>query len=408
MPYQPALSKMMFLFPRWDILVPWRVCICILPLLFLTSIDGDVSSSALLSIDDQPPDDLHPQLQTCTDAVVFCLFISYASHILSLYWFVHGCLVVYLICFFAVRFNRQRLSNRIGPWWSPGPACGIGTFLWVFPKKCIKKTNLHTPSADHFLVGKPHGLLGKPTILGVAPHVSRGRDLQRCSQDPQEMIRPVGSPGYAAPEVIAVKPQRYNEKAPFDPSPWFVGWLVGLIVCCIFSRIFTVICENFVDFFSKWTYLDSPGRCFCQRHFGLLYALSRSTFLEWWSRGDAQQNEGLRGTISIHQSIKEVMKISVETFWGEQGFVWYDSYQKILQMFLISLNVLWIFKCLQGEGWSVQFLHLFHTFRGKVQYPDDEDRPVRPELMAIMQHLFLGRWMLMAKRGLFDFRLLKE
>lgn len=28
----------------------------------------------------------------------------------------------------------------------------------------------------------------------------------------QEMIRPVGSPGYAAPEVIAEKPQRYNEK----------------------------------------------------------------------------------------------------------------------------------------------------------------------------------------------------
>ena len=28
----------------------------------------------------------------------------------------------------------------------------------------------------------------------------------------------------------------------------------------------------------------------------------------------------------------------------------------------------------------------------KVPYPDDEERPVRPELMAIMQHLFLGIW----------------
>ena len=30
----------------------------------------------------------------------------------------------------------------------------------------------------------------------------------------QEMMRPVVSPGYAAPEVIAVMPQRYNEKVP--------------------------------------------------------------------------------------------------------------------------------------------------------------------------------------------------
>ena len=33
--------------------------------------------------------------------------------------------------------------------------------------------------------------------------------------DLQEMMRPVGSPGYAAPEVIALVPERYNEKAVF-------------------------------------------------------------------------------------------------------------------------------------------------------------------------------------------------
>ena len=31
-------------------------------------------------------------------------------------------------------------------------------------------------------------------------------------------MRPVGSPGYAAPEVIAVMPQRYNEKVPRVPQ----------------------------------------------------------------------------------------------------------------------------------------------------------------------------------------------
>ena len=42
------------------------------------------------------------------------------------------------------------------------------------------------------------------------------------------MIRPVGSPGYAAPEVIAVKPQRYNEKAGWVGLGWVgLGW-VGL------------------------------------------------------------------------------------------------------------------------------------------------------------------------------------
>ena len=58
------------------------------------------------------------------------------------------------------------------------------------------------------------------------------------------MIRPVGSPGYAAPEVIAVKPQRYNEKAGWVGLGWvglgwvglgwvglgWVGWLVGWLL----------------------------------------------------------------------------------------------------------------------------------------------------------------------------------
>ena len=48
--------------------------------------------------------------------------------------------------------------------------------------------------------------------------MSEGRWLNPTLADPartgQEMMRPVGSPGYAAPEVIAVMPQRYNEKVP--------------------------------------------------------------------------------------------------------------------------------------------------------------------------------------------------
>ena len=61
------------------------------------------------------------------------------------------------------------------------------------------------------------------------------------------MIRPVGSPGYAAPEVIAVKPQRYNEKAGWVGLGWvglgwvglgwvglgWVGWLVGWLVVVV-------------------------------------------------------------------------------------------------------------------------------------------------------------------------------
>ena len=38
--------------------------------------------------------------------------------------------------------------------------------IWVCPKIGIPP--FHTPSADHFLVGKPMGLLGKPNILGVS------------------------------------------------------------------------------------------------------------------------------------------------------------------------------------------------------------------------------------------------
>jgi len=88
--------------------------------------------------------------------------------------------------------------------------------------------------------------------------------------DAEEMIRPVGSPGYAAPEVIAVKPQRYNEK---------------------------------VDVFAS----------------GILVYFMLYRALPFWS----------------------------------------DDHEEMLNK----------------------------TRACEVQYPDDEDRPVRPELMAIMQHL---------------------
>ena len=41
---------------------------------------------------------------------------------------------------------------------------GFRMYSWVFPKMVVPP--FHTPSAGHYIVGKPMGLLGKPTILG--------------------------------------------------------------------------------------------------------------------------------------------------------------------------------------------------------------------------------------------------
>jgi len=42
--------------------------------------------------------------------------------------------------------------------------------LAVSLRKWRENPPFHTPSADHFLVGKPMGLLGKPTILANHPY----------------------------------------------------------------------------------------------------------------------------------------------------------------------------------------------------------------------------------------------
>ncbi|CAK9031650.1 Myosin-IIIa [Durusdinium trenchii] len=57
------------------------------------------------------------------------------------------------------------------------------------------------------------GIHGCPTMhdFGISANVN---DEQERDRRP-EMMRPVGSPGYAAPEVIALVPERYNEKAVF-------------------------------------------------------------------------------------------------------------------------------------------------------------------------------------------------